>query len=115
MLTLALVEQPQSTTLAKGPAKKYTSAYYYKRIWNYKNISIDTTHNVPATPGSHVWEGILFDLNSLEPRCVLLVKPFDNDDIEKSIARLASELIKKLIAERIIQEQPNPVLSPKPF
>ena len=113
VLTFAQVEQASSEELEKGHSKKYSSAYYYNRIWSYKNLPLKTEEEKQRVP--YVWECILFDLNSLQSRAVLLARPYDNGNFGSSSAMLAGEALNRLFREKIIRKQQSTVSSPKPF
>jgi hypothetical protein len=99
VLTFALVEPSLGPTLAKGSIKKYTSTYYYNRIWNYHKLS-GSGATIP--PAEYLWESILFDLNSLEPRSVLQAKaPEDKADI----GMMTEQVIGKMVKEKVIRKQ----------
>lgn len=106
VLTFALVEVDNGSALVKGPARKYTSGYYYDRIWNYHRLSRPGQTGTGTT--AFVWEAILFDLNSLEPRGVLQARPFHPVEGSSGIAQLAEQVINKMMKERIIRKQRRP-------
>ena len=75
VLTFALIDKVKQTKYRPGNFSAGTSYYYYNRIWNYQKMQailpgIDSAH------GNYLWESILFDLNALEPLCVIQTRPF---------------------------------------
>ena len=106
VLTFAQVEQASSEELEKGHSKKYSSAYYYNRIWSYKNLPIKTEEEKQPVP--YVWECILFDLNALQPRMVLVVRSRQGEDYKVTEERLVKEIINKMIKEKIIKGKEKP-------
>ena len=99
VLTFALVEPTIAPTITKGVIQKYTSTYYYNRIWNYSKLFGSGT-TLPA--GEYIWESILFDLNALEPRSVLQAKvPEDGTPIDF----MTEQVIAKMVKEKIIGKQ----------
>jgi hypothetical protein len=112
VLTLALIDQANKAFQPRIN-EKYTYTYYYNRIWSYRKIQNDTNNLSAHT--DYRWESILFDLSSLQPQCVLQVKPQLDLVGSNSTARLSEYIISKMISEKIIKKQPPLPVAPKPF
>jgi hypothetical protein len=98
VLTVAMVDEKKSLRHPATP--KYTSRYYYDRIWSYKGISQQQTSI--ANP---VWEVVLFDLASLEPRGVIVA-----DTKEIPLPDLSVALVNKMTKEKMLRTQKKSTL-----
>ena len=114
VLTFAQTYPSYSEELMKGVGRKYSSVFYYNHIWNYRNLSDSLRQNTWVAERI-VWECILFDLNSLEARSVMLVKSVDGNDYEVSAELLAKNVINKMIKEKVIQPKEKHLTHPKAF
>jgi hypothetical protein len=113
VLTLALIDHANRSFQARVN-EKYTYAYYYNRIWNYRKIQNDTSKLSSHT--NYRWESILFDLGALQPQCVLQMKqPLDLADGKNTAATLSEYITSKMIREKIIKKQQPLPVAPKPF
>ena len=103
VLTIAEVNASQSVVGEKNFGKRSSSVFYYNHIWNYRNRYEDSQPgSMPGTP-DFLWECILFDLNSLQPRAVLVVKSIKGEDYKATEDRIVREIISKMIKEKIIK------------
>ena len=98
VLTIAMVDDKKSLRHPATP--KYTSRYYYDRIWSYKGIGQQQTSI--ANP---VWEAVLFDLASLEPRGVIVA-----DTKEIPLQDLSVALVNKMTKEKMLRTQKKSTL-----
>jgi len=103
VLTLAEIKESESIPHENSFGKKSTSVYYYDHIWNYRNQKEVSPNVITPITSNYVWECILFDLNTLQPRTVLLVRPMNDDGYKTTKERLVKEVINKLIKEKIIK------------
>ena len=103
VLTFAEVDVSQSITHEKSFGKKSSSVYYYDHIWNYRKMYDSATPATMTGSSNLLWECILFDLNSLEPRAVLLMESRNGEDHKVAKDRLVKDIISKMIKEKIIK------------
>lgn len=105
VITLALIGEPERLN---APNKnRYTSAYYYSRIWSYRNLA--------AGDNINRWETILFDLSALEPRTVLQAKHTDATSSGNEVRAIVSGMIRKMTREKVLEKQKKPLPALKPF
>lgn len=114
VLTFALVEESYAKTLQKGTGKKYTSLFYYNRIWNYRQLQQQAA-GPPANAQVYNWEAILFDLATLQPQSVMQTGSSHLTEATRSLHTVANKIIKKMVSERVIKKQGSPFVLPKPF
>lgn len=112
VLTLALIDRSKKAYQKKGLNEKYPASYYYDRIWNYRKIEEE---NMEQGDHRYVWESILFDLSSLQPKSVLQTAGLANSSIKKQTAELPKWFISKMLKEKIIKKQERVPVLPKPF
>jgi hypothetical protein len=108
VLTLAQADNKIKPVLEKGGNSKHTAAFYYNRIWNYRNIP------TPINNRSLAWESILFDLSTLTPQCVLQAGAV-NISNKQAMGMLAGSIVAQLRKEKVITRQATPFTPLKPF
>lgn len=111
VMTIALIDKFKQKKYKQNKSVASTNYYYYERIWNYRNMLADLSANEPATYTHYLWEGILFDLRTLEPLCVVQTRPFEPG--KEKQAEFASDIFAKMKKEKILNKQNE--LKPKPF
>jgi hypothetical protein len=114
VLTCALVDESYAKALDYGSNMRYTSAYYYMRLRNYRKLQADRAINGLNNNSMYRWEIILFDLNTLQTRCVMQTKSFSMNDARMAITSVPAQAIKKMLDEKVIQKQLVPDAA-KPF
>jgi hypothetical protein len=114
VLTLALVEDSLAKTLDDGPAQKYTSLFYYNRIWNYRKLQ-QQTPDPKEREKTYRWECILFDLATLQPQSVMQSRSLSLAESKAMLGNVANDLIKRMLREKIIKKQNKPAAALKPF
>lgn len=115
VLTFALVDESYGKSLAKGPAQKYTSLFYYNRIWNYRQLQLKENITASQNKNKYQWEVILFDLNTLQPQSVLQSGPVGLSIGKSSIAAITRRVSQQMLRERVIEKKASPFVLPKPF
>jgi hypothetical protein len=110
VLTIALVPESKSADMVKAAGSKYTSAYYYKHIWSYRDIK----QQAKQPKEQLKWEMILFDVTQLKPQSVQQAGPFPGRQAKIKIVTLAERALAQLIKERILLPK-DTVPARKPF
>jgi hypothetical protein len=101
VMTVALIRKTNQTYRQKGEAYVHPNSFYYNRIWNYKNFSID----VPEEATQYFWESIFFDPGTLEAVITVRTEPFAKTRQEKINTELADGIIRKMLSEDILQRK----------
>lgn len=110
VLTIALVDKsiPGSQSVKMG---ENMSLFYFNRVWNYRTIQADLT-KAGTIPHELFWEGILFDLRTLQPVCVVhtrTFKPVAQFDIQRD---LVFDLLARMRKEKALTMQSGSRLRP---
>ncbi len=102
VLTVALVPR------ADLPVKAYRepNAYYYQKIWNYRN----RLDSLDYSGSQYQWEMVLFDLRTLQAICVIESKPFAGQHWEQLLPGLPRDLVGKMLDEKVIRKHQARVL-----
>ncbi|MEO8404127.1 MAG: hypothetical protein ABI480_06015 [Chitinophagaceae bacterium] len=105
VLTVALIEKKKQNFHRRGEAYIHPNSFYYKRIWDYKNIQeADMNTNDSAEP-EFFWESIVFDLSTLEAACTVRTEPFANTGNDETNSDMARRILKKITKENILPKQ----------
>ena len=70
--------------------------YYYRRIWTYRKMQ--EAERDPLS--SYYWESILFDLATLQARCVIRTRMQENKYSTERGVEFADQIIRRMIKER---------------
>jgi hypothetical protein len=100
VLIVALVNKTRQTYQTTGKTYIYPNSYYYRRIWNYSNLTDDD-----VSPKKYFWESILFNLSTLEAVTTIRTTPFIKTGQETINNKLAAMFIKKLYQEKVLRKQ----------
>lgn len=102
VLTVALVPS------AELPVKAYRepNAYYYQKIWNYRN----RLDSLDYSGSQYQWETVLFDLRTLQAISVIESKPFTGQHWEQLLPGLPKDLVGKMLEEKVIRKHKPRVL-----
>ena len=112
VLVLAMIDKKLATKNMGG--EKYNSEYYYKRIWRYRPLLDQFNGTAPGVLTRFAWEGILFDLNSLQPESVIQIRRFNQAVDTSGIKIVADQIVKEMRRKKIIVKKDRPRLY-KPF
>ena len=112
VLTFAEVNVNQSVIHEKNVGKRLSSVYYYNHIWNYRNQYEESEPEKNPPASDYLWECILFDLNSLQPRTVIIVRSVNGENPEEIKDMLVKYIINRMMKEKVIkakvkQKQPK--------
>ncbi|MGZ8539980.1 MAG: hypothetical protein ACXWV6_04990 [Chitinophagaceae bacterium] len=107
VLTIALTHKTNEKYYDTSTSLFYPGAYYYNRIWNYKN-KMDEKNTAPE----FFYESILFDLSTLQAQSVFRTNEFDNSEKIKITNELTTLLINKMLKEKMLVRNPYTPLKP---
>lgn len=110
VLIIALAGKTNQSYHRAGKAYVHPNSYYYRRIWDYKKNLVDTTAARQEAP--YFWEGILFNLSTLEAIATIRTQPFTQSQQAPVNDELAKLFLKKLLHEKVITKK---AVSPKAF
>jgi hypothetical protein len=106
VITVALVNRSKETDHQPVYAHAYRSTYYYNRIWEYKN-----TLTQPDKPGvtidKYYWEGIFFDISTLEALCVVQTRSSVKAKQVKLGDDLARQMVHRMVREKMLKKKAN--------
>ena len=115
IITIALIDKGKETSGKSHKATGYPAKYYYKRIWNYKNIQAEFTDGYPEKV-DYFWETILFDLAALEPQSTIQTRSFNAAATGSMSNELLKQVIQKMRKEKIFKRQETRITKdPKAF
>lgn len=103
VLTIALIDNLKQEEYKPDKFPRSTSYYYYNRIWNYQKMQADLSKTEQATGTLLLGEGILFDLRTLEPLCVIQTKPIEPN--KENIPGYLYPILNKMKKEKVLTKQ----------
>lgn len=110
VMTIALIDKLKQEKFSKSHSPASISYYYYNTIWNYKKMQADLSAEALDANTRYMWECILFDLNTLEPLCVVQTRSFKPGNENKSF--YLTRILDKLKREKILYQQKSRSLKP---
>jgi hypothetical protein len=110
VLTVALLDPKKEKRYTPPRVKYYSDLYYYNRIWDYRKIQADLAASrvAPNEPAHYIWEGILFDLATLQPLYAIQSQPLEPASIESNVPKYASGMVTLLLRKKILTRQKQP-------
>jgi hypothetical protein len=106
VVTVALIDGTKESYQRPGYKFIRPASYYYNRFWSYKNIQADLTGIHHMDDGSpRFWEIIVYDLNKLEPVCVLQTKNYLDISDDKAISEFAHRILQRVVKERVMERK----------
>ena len=112
VIIVSLIDKTKEKQFRTRRSYTYSDAYYYHRIWNYKNIQSDLVGKNSTVKRDCFWEAILFNLSTLEAECTIQSASFSLPE-NKIAGQFEKQIVKKMIKENILRNQN--VKSLKPF
>ena len=103
VMTFALLDKLKQTKYRPDKFSSSTSYYYYNRIWNYQKMQASLLETRPTSDTHYLWESILFNLNTLEPLCVIQTRLFKPGHENKTSYRY--QVLDKMKKEKILVRQ----------
>ena len=104
---ITLIDKSKEKQFISKKTYVFPERYYYKRIWNYKNIQADFTTENQTGGAGYFWEAILFNLSTLETECVIQSATFYSLN-ENNAVDFEKMCIQKMIKGRILSKNSVP-------
>ena len=111
VIIVALIDKTKEKQFSTRRSYTYPDAYYYNRIWNYKNIQTDLVDINSTEKSDYFWEAILFNLSTLEAECTVQSASFRFSE-NKIAGQFEKQVVKKMIKEKILKKQNIKKLKP---
>ena len=111
IIIVALIDKTKEKQFRTHRSYAYTNAYYYNRIWNYKNIQADLVDSSRNMKPDYFWEAILFNLSTLEVGCTIQSSSFSSPENEIA-SQFDKQIVRKMVKEKVLKKQNIEKLKP---
>jgi hypothetical protein len=104
VLIVALVNTLKERNQRPANVYTYPNAYYYRRIWNYKNTLVQPGADT-SKHDRYSWESLLFDLSKLEVDCAVRTPSSSKAEQLKMNDDMARKIIQKMVKEKTLKQK----------